>query len=114
MKKMAWTRVSAYQSSRLFTYIERSFISVLITADSLRIRDNVRLLSHSSRCSIEVLTSFSQTLHEFLVKGLPKGSALTAIFDCCNSGTLLGKSPPYTSAVCCCLYPERPPPLQVQ
>ncbi|KAF9787772.1 caspase domain-containing protein [Thelephora terrestris] len=28
-------------------------------------------------------------LHEWLVKDLPKRSALTAIFDCCNSGTLL-------------------------
>lgn len=28
-------------------------------------------------------------LHKWLVKALPKGSALTAIFDCCHSGTLL-------------------------
>ena len=31
-----------------------------------------------------------QTLKKWLVKGLPKGSSLTAIFDSCHSGTLLG------------------------
>ena len=33
---------------------------------------------------------FLQTLRKLLVDPLPKGSALTAIFDSCNSGTLLG------------------------
>lgn len=42
---------------------------VLVALNGLRIRDN--------------------TLHSWLVKGLPKGSALTAIFDSCTSGTLL-------------------------
>ena len=37
------------------------------------------------------INPFIQTLHKWLVKPLPNGSALTAIFDSCNSGTLLGK-----------------------
>ena len=36
---------------------------------------------------------FLQTLRKLLVDPLPKGSALTAIFDSCNSGTLLGNIP---------------------
>ena len=36
---------------------------------------------------------FLQTLNNWLVKPLPKGSALTAIFDSCTSGTLLGNVP---------------------
>ena len=33
---------------------------------------------------------FSQMLKKWLVAGLPKDSSLTAIFDSCHSGTLLG------------------------
>lgn len=58
------------------------------------------------RCSIAD-PSF-QRLYDLLVKDLPKGSALTAIFDSCTSGTLLGNVYIYfTSAAFYRLYPEK-------
>ena len=44
----------------------------------------------------ENVDTFLQMLRKWLVNPLPKGSALTAIFDSCNSGTLLGNVSAHT------------------
>ena len=43
------------RSSCLFTYVERSVIPVLVAANGLRIRDNVRRSHHPTRCSAKTL-----------------------------------------------------------
>lgn len=63
---------------------------MLVAANGLRIRDNVRRSLPPRHSTID---PFLQTLNNWLVKPLPKGSALTAIFDSCTSGTLLGNAP---------------------
>jgi hypothetical protein len=85
------------QSLLLFTYIERSPVPVLVDAKGVEIRDNVCSLCPSARFGMEMVTFSSKILHNLLVKrgglwGLPLGSSLTAIFDSCNSGTLLGNA----------------------
>jgi hypothetical protein len=41
------------------------------------------------------------TTHDIMVKPLPQGCRLTAVLDCCNSGTLLGmlSSKPFDSLI---------------
>jgi len=73
-------------------YTDRSITLAVVTIDGKEIRDNVRHLCHPTYYTTKPYP-FIQMLHKWLVKPLPSGSALTAIFDSCNSGTLLGNVP---------------------
>ena len=72
--------------------------------------DNVRHLRNPPTTP-QNIDPFLQILHESLVKPLPKGSALTAIFDCSNSGALLGNAPSTDILAYCRSRSGRPQPL---
>jgi len=77
------------RASHSFMYIESSRISGRPSRWGRDHRQRSSLASPHLQHD-KTLTLFPQTLREWLVNPLPKGSALTAIFDSCNSGTLLG------------------------